>query len=95
MPAAMGRTQNGDTTLFSHIETSTTVWGMKTNERSGVWVLGIRPGSVTEMQPGHVFWGTRKFQAVRFRYVSALTGTSERAVVASALRDPAPLFQGR
>ena len=95
MPAAMGRTQNGDTTLFSHIETSTTVWGMKTNERSGLWVLGIRSGSITEAQPGHVFWGTRKFQAIRFRYVSALTGTSEHAVVASALRDPAPLFQGR
>ena len=84
MPALVRRMDTGDTAIISHIETSTTFFGVKTSEHSGLWMLGIRPGSVTEAQSGYVFWGHRKLRATRFRYVSAMTGASERAVVATA-----------
>jgi hypothetical protein len=95
MPAVIQRMDSGDTALVSHLETSRTVWGMKTDVRSGAWVLAIRAGSVTNAEAGHVFWGSKKLHAIRFRYVSGLTGASERAVVASAVTDPVLLFQGR
>lgn len=56
--------------------------GMKTTEHSGVWMLVMRAGSITEAQAGYVFWGFKKMRATRFRYVNAMTGASERAVVA-------------
>ena len=83
MPAMVQRTDAGDTALLSHIVTSSTFYGVKTSEHSGVWMLAMRPGSITESQPGHVFWGLKKMRATRFRYVSALTGATEQAVVAS------------
>ena len=84
MPALMRRMDTGDTAIISHIETSSTFFGVKRTEHSGVWMLGIRPGSITEAQTGYVFWGHRKLRATRFRYVSTMTGASERAVVATA-----------
>jgi hypothetical protein len=93
MPAVIHRMDSGETALVSHIETSSTFMGLKTNQHSGLWVLGIRPGSITEAQAGHVFWGLEKRRALRFRYVCAMTGTSARAVVASAGEHAAPLFQ--
>jgi len=89
MPALVGRSDTGDTLLASHIETSSTFYGMKVKEHSGVWLLGIRAGSISEAEEGHVFWGRRKLRAVRVRYVSALTGAPERAVVATAGEEPA------
>ena len=83
MPAVMQRTETGDTALLSHIVTSSTYFGVKTNEQSGVWMLAMRPGSITEAQAGHVFWGFTKMRATRFRYVNAMNGASERAVIAT------------
>lgn len=94
MPATIGRSDAGDTTLVSHVETSRTTFGIKQTEHSGLWAVAIRPGSLTEMQAGHVFWGLRKLRAVQFRYVNAFTGASERLVVASAANDPRLLLQG-
>jgi hypothetical protein len=93
MPAIIHRMDSGETALVSHIETSSTFMGMKTAQHSGLWVLGIRPGSITETQTGHVFWGLEKRRALRFRYVCAMTGTSARAVAASAGSHVSPLFQ--
>ena len=93
MPAVIHRMDNGEAALVSHIETSSTFMGMKTAQHSGLWILGIRPGSITEAQAGHLFWGREKRRALRFRYVCAMTGTSGRAVVASAGEHAAPLFQ--
>lgn len=92
MPAVVGRSDTGDTVLASHIETSSTFYGMKVQQHSGVWVLGIRAGSISEAEEGHVFWGRRKLRAVRVRYVSALTGAPERAVVATAGEEPATVY---
>ena len=94
MPAVIQRLDSGELAIVSHIETSSTFMGMKTSLHSGLWILGIRPGSITEAQVGHVFWGLEKRRALRFRYVCAMTGTSARAVVASAGEHAAPLFQG-
>jgi hypothetical protein len=83
MPAVVQRIETGETALLSPIVTSSTFFGVKTNEQSGVWMLAMRPGSITEVQVGYVFWGVKKMRATRFRYVNATTGASERAVVAS------------
>jgi hypothetical protein len=93
MPALIHRMDSGETALVSHIETSSTFMGMKTAQHSGLWILGIRPGSITEAQVGHVFWGRDKRRAIRFRYVCAMRGTSARAVIASAGEHAASLFQ--
>jgi hypothetical protein len=92
MPAIVHRMESGDTALLSHIETSRTFMGLKTKEHSGVWMIGIRPGSITEAQPGDVFWGFKKMRATRFRYVNALTGKSERAVVACVRESVEPAY---
>lgn len=83
MPAVVQRIETGETALLSPITTTRTFFGVKTNEQSGIWMLAMRPGSMTEVQPGYVFWGLKKMRAMRFRYVNATTGASERAVVAS------------
>ena len=83
MPAVMHRMETGDTALLSHIQTSSTYMGLKTKEHSGVWMLVMRPGSITDAEAGYVFWGFKKMRATRFRYVDAMTGASARAVVAS------------
>ena len=88
MPAIIRRLDTGDTAIVSHIETKSTYMGMTTEQHSGLWVLAMRPGSMTETQAGHVFWGRQKLRAIRFRYISATTGQSERAVVACAAADP-------
>jgi hypothetical protein len=84
VPAVLQRLETGDTALLSHLTTSSTFFGVKTQEHAGVWMLVMRPGSVTEAQAGYVFWGMKKMRATRFRYVNAMTGASERAVVATS-----------
>jgi hypothetical protein len=86
MPAVAQKTATGETALLSPIVTSSTFFGVKTREQSGIWMLAMLPGRIAEVQAGHVFWGLKKMRATRFRYVNATTGASERAVVAS----PAP-----
>ena len=93
MPAVMHRTETGETALLSHIVSTSTYFGIKTSEHAGVWMLPMRPGSITETQPGHVFWGLEKRRAMRFRYINAMTGASEQAVVASAGRFAPALAQ--
>jgi len=93
MPAVIHRMDNGTIALVSHIETSSTFMGMKTEQHSGLWVLGMQPGSITETQMGHVFWGGEKRRALRFRYVCAMTQKTAHAVVASAGTHAASLFQ--
>lgn len=92
MPAVVQRTESGDTALVSAIVTSSTYFGIKTSEHSGVWMVLMRPGSITEAQTGHVFWGLKKMAATRFRYVNAMTGASEQAVVAAAAGSAAPQY---
>lgn len=93
MSAVVQRTESGDTALLSPIVTSSTYFGIKTNEHSGVWMLVMRPGSITEAQAGYVFWGVRKMRATRFRFVNAMTGAPEQAVVASASDVPGAALQ--
>ena len=90
MPAIMQRVQTGDMALLSNITTSSSYFGIKTDEHTGVWMIVMRAGSITEAQSGYVFWGMKKMRATQFRYVNAMTGASERAVVAS----PAALAAG-
>ena len=93
MPAIVHRMESGDVALLSHITTSSTVFHVKTNERSGVWMLPMRAGSITEAQSGYVFWGLKKMRATRFQYVNAMSGASERAVVAYPAHAGAPVPQ--
>ena len=88
MPGAITRTDTGNVVFASLIETSSTVWGLKRVEHSGLWLLSIQPGSITDVQPGELFWGTQKRRAVRFRFVNGITGKPDRAVLASASADP-------
>jgi hypothetical protein len=83
MPATWHRGENGDVALVSHITRTSTFYGVKTHEHTGLWILAMRPGSITEAQSGYVFWGLQKMRATRFRYINAMTGASEQAVVAS------------
>ena len=53
----------------------------------------MRPGSISEAQSGYLFWGVTKMRATRFRYVNAITGSSERAVVATPVPAGAPVLQ--
>jgi hypothetical protein len=82
------RAESGNSLLSTIIETSTTRFGIKSVEYSGMWLLSIQSGSITEMRAGHVFWGMKKLRAIRFRFVNGLTGKPEHAVVASAVVDP-------
>ena len=88
VPGSITRTQSGNTVLSTLLETSSTVYGMKSVEYSGMWLLSIQPGSIAEVQAGHVFWGTKKLRAIRFRFVNSLTGKPDQAVIASAVVDP-------
>jgi hypothetical protein len=93
MLAVMQRVETGDLAILSHIETSRTFMGLKTTEHSGMWMLVMRAGTITEAQAGYVFWGFKKMRATRFRYVNAMTGASERAVVARPAEAALALLQ--
>ena len=59
-PGSITRTESGNTVLTTILETSSTVFGMKSVEYSGMWLLSIQPGSVADVQAGHMFWGTKR-----------------------------------
>ena len=88
VPAAIGTLESGELAIVSNIDASSTFMGMKTSDRAGMWMLAMRPGSMTEMQPGYIYSGTKKFRAVRFRYVSSMDGATERAVLSATAGDP-------
>ena len=94
VPAAVGTLQSGDIAIVSNIDASSRWMGIKTADRAGVWMMAIRPGSMTEVQHGYLFSGLSRRRAVRFRYVSAMDGGSERAVVATTAGDPLFVLQG-
>jgi hypothetical protein len=84
MPAAFGTLESGELAMVSNIDASSRFMGVKTSDRSGLWTIAIVPGSVTDSEAGHVFWGFKKWRAVRFRYVNRSTGRHEQVVVATA-----------
>ena len=88
VPGSITRTQSGNTVLSAILETSSTRFGLKSVEYSGMWLLSMQPGSITDVQAGHVFWGTKKLRAIRFRFVNDLTKKPDKAVIASAVVDP-------
>jgi hypothetical protein len=89
VPGSITRTESGNPVLSTLLETSTTRYGvLKSVEHSGMWLLPIEAGSITGVQAGHVFWGTRKLRAIRFRFVNGLTRKPDSAVIASAVVDP-------
>ena len=93
MPAVVHRLETGDIALLSRINTSSTFFGVKTKDQTGMWMLPMRPGSITDAQSGYLFWGFSKMRATRFRFVNALTGASERAVVSSPAQAAMPALQ--
>ena len=94
VPAAIGTLESGELAIVSNIDASSSFMGMKTSERVGMWMLAMRPGSMTEVQPGYIYSGTKRFRAVRFRYVSSMDGASERAVLSATAGDPMFALQG-
>jgi hypothetical protein len=94
MPGTITRTDTGNIVFVSLIETSSTVWGLKRVEHSGVWSLSIQAGSISDVQAGDVFWGTQKRRAIRLRFVDGVTGKQGRAVIGSATADPLAMLYG-
>ena len=94
VPAAVGTLESGDLAIVSNIDASSRWMGMKTADRAGMWMLAIRPGSTTDVQHGYVYSGWTRLRAVRFRYVSAMDGANERAVLSSTAGDPLFALQG-
>jgi hypothetical protein len=85
VPATVDILESGDRAIVSHIDASAA---------SGAWMLAIRPGSVTDIQHGYIFDGWKRLRAVRFRYVSAMDGASDRAILSATSGDPAFALQG-
>jgi hypothetical protein len=96
MPVTLVRLDTGDLALVNQIETSSTLMGVWTQKRSGIWSLIIRPGSITAAESGFMYWGTERLRASRFQYLDAATGKMDRAVLAtSADQEPMVALQGR
>ena len=94
VPAAVGTLESGDLAIVSHIDASSRWMGIKTADRAGMWMLAMRPGSMTEVQHGYLYSGLSRRRAVRFCYVSAMDGVSERAVLSATAGDPMFALQG-
>ena len=92
MPGTITRANSGNLVFGGMIETSSTAWGLKRVEHSGLWFMSIQAGSITDVQAGDVFWGRQKQRAIRFRFVNTATGQPDRAVIASATADPVAAF---
>lgn len=93
MPAIVHRGETGEIALVSRITQTSKFYGVKTSEHSGLWILPMRPGGLTEAQTGFVFWGLKKMPATRFRYINAMTGATEQAVVAIPAAAAATVLQ--
>jgi len=95
MPVTLVRLDTGDLALVNQIETSSTMMGVWTQKRSGIWSLVMRAGSITAAESGFMYWGTERLRATRFRYLDATTGKMDRAVLAtSADQEPIAALQG-
>lgn len=94
MPGTITRADSGNIVFVSLIETSSTVWGLKRVEHSAVWLLCIQAGSISDVQAGNMFWGTRKRRAIRLRFVNGVTGKQGRAVIRSATADHLAILYG-
>jgi hypothetical protein len=96
MPVTLVRLDTGDLALVNKIETSSTVMGVWTQKRSGMWSLIIRAGSISAAESGFMYWGTGRLRATRFQYLDAVTGKMDRAVLAtSADQEPMTVLQVR
>ncbi|HKE84458.1 MAG TPA: hypothetical protein VKB50_11910 [Vicinamibacterales bacterium] len=81
--------KDGAPVIASNIDASRRFMGFTTTKRSGIWVIAIAAGTVSEGEFGHVFYGLTRRNAFRFSYTDSLDRKKRRAIIASD--DPAML----
>ena len=88
MPAMLV-VRDGTPVIASNIDASSRFMGFTTKQRSGIWVMAIAAGTVSEGEFGHVFYGLARRNAFRFSYTDSVARKKRRAIIASD--DPAML----
>jgi hypothetical protein len=82
IPAVLGLHDRGPF-IAANIDASSRFMGVKTRERSGTWVISVKPGSVSNEEFGYMFFGLSRRPACRFAYVSAADAKPQTAIVAA------------
>ena len=88
MPAMLV-VRDGAPVIASNIDASSRFMGFTTKKRSGIWVIAMAAGTVSEGEFGHMFYGLSRRSAFRFSYTDSLDRKKRRAIIASD--DPAML----
>ncbi|WP_125206229.1 hypothetical protein [Capsulimonas corticalis] len=73
--------ENGHLALLSNIDASSRFFGVKTNNRSGVWLVAIVPASIQNVTRGSFYLGGRSFPAIRFRYEDGVNSSRKTVVL--------------
>jgi hypothetical protein len=76
--------ENGHFALLSNIDASSRFFGIRTNNRSGVWLVAVSPASVRDLTRGTFYLGGGAAHAVRFRYEDGVNSSTKTAILSFA-----------
>jgi hypothetical protein len=77
----------GSPVIASNIDASRRFMGITTSKRSGIWVMPIAAGSITDRAFGYLYFGLSRRHAFSFSYVDRTDGKRRQAVITAD--DPA------
>src|SRR5262249_9772224 len=81
VPATLGERGPGELTFFSSLDPSLHFFGIRLENRSGIWDLAFDRESLGDPECGRLYLGLANWPALRIRYVERPSGRRRRAVL--------------
>lgn len=73
VPTGLDKLDSGERVFFSNIDASSTTYGVKTNDMSGIWALAIQPNTLTLDSQGLLYLGKYAHPAMKLSFVDLQT----------------------
>ena len=86
-PATLAEMESGDRGLLGQVNASVSFYGHVTENRSGVWGVLIKSGTLEPPRYGDMYAGSKPRPAMRLRFIDAATGKQSSAVLSFASTD--------
>jgi hypothetical protein len=86
-PSTLAEMESGDRGLLAQVNASVSFYGHVTENRSGVWGVLIKSGTLEPPRYGEMYAGSRPRPAMHLRFIDAATGKRSSAVLSFATTD--------
>jgi hypothetical protein len=83
-PAMLAEMESGDRGLLANVNASVSMYGHVTENRTGVWGVLIKSGTLEPPRYGELYAGSKPRPAMRIRFTDAATGKRSAAVLSFA-----------